>query len=36
MTVVGWPIATIVRGSIVMRDGVLLGRPAGRPVSFDA
>lgn len=36
MTVVGWPVATIVRGNVVMRDGVLLGRPSGRPVAFDA
>lgn len=36
MKVVGWPIATIVRGQLVMRDGALIGAPRGRPVSFDA
>ena len=35
MTVRGWPIATIVRGRVVMRDGALLGQPAGQPVTFD-
>jgi len=34
MEVTGWPIATIIRGDIVMRDGELLGRPAGAPVRF--
>ena len=32
--VVGWPIATIVRGRVVMRDGQLLDQPAGAPVRF--
>jgi len=32
--VTGWPLATIVRGHIVMRDGELVGDPAGRPVRF--
>ncbi len=31
----GWPVATIVGGSVVMRDGQLLGRPIGRPVLFE-
>jgi dihydroorotase len=31
----GWPIATVVRGRVVMRDGQLLGSPAGQPVAFD-
>ncbi|MEW5740292.1 MAG: dihydroorotase [Myxococcota bacterium] len=35
MAVTGWPIATIVRGRVVMRDGALVGAPAGHPVSFD-
>ena len=35
MTVRGWPVATIVRGQVVMRDGGLLGKPSGRPVTFD-
>ncbi|MEE2711638.1 MAG: dihydroorotase [Planctomycetota bacterium] len=30
----GWPVATIVRGSVVMRDGELLGAPIGRPARF--
>jgi dihydroorotase len=34
MEVTGWPMATIIRGSIVMRDGDLLGRPDGAPVRF--
>jgi len=34
MTVTGWPIATIVRGRIVMHDGQLLGDPAGALVTF--
>ena len=33
-TVTGWPMATIIRGSIVMRDGELPGEPAGKPVRF--
>jgi dihydroorotase len=35
MTVTGWPVATIVRGRLVMRDGALVGKkPIGRPVRF--
>ena len=34
MEVTGWPIATIIRGLIVMRDDELLGRPEGAPVRF--
>lgn len=30
----GWPIATILDGRVVMRDGELVGAPAGRPLSF--
>ena len=33
-TVTGWPVATIIRGRAVMRDGALIGEPAGRPVRF--
>ncbi len=33
--VTGWPIATIVRGQIVMRDGAVLGVPSGRLAEFD-
>ncbi|MDA8232151.1 MAG: dihydroorotase [Magnetospirillum sp.] len=32
--VVGWPVATLVRGRTVMRDGQLLGAAAGKPVRF--
>jgi dihydroorotase len=32
--VTGWPVATIVRGRTVMRDGQLLGAPVGEPVRF--
>lgn len=31
----GWPMATVVRGQFVMRDGALVGAPAGQPMSFD-
>ena len=34
MRVRGWPIATVVRGRMVMRDDELLGPPQGRPVAF--
>ena len=34
MTVTGWPLATIVRGRVVMRDGALQGEPAGAPLRF--
>jgi len=34
MTVTGWPMATVVRGNVVMRDGEVLGAPLGRLVSF--
>jgi dihydroorotase len=30
----GWPIATVIRGQVVMRDGHLLGQPAGQPLRF--
>jgi dihydroorotase len=30
----GWPMATIVRGRVVMRDGQLIGSAHGRPVRF--
>ena len=33
--VTGWPVATIVRGQIVMRDDAVLGTPAGRLAGFD-
>jgi len=34
MTVTGWPIATIVRGQVVMRDDQLVGEPVGGLVRF--
>ncbi len=34
MSVTGWPIATVLRGHIVMRDGQVLGEPHGRPLHF--
>jgi dihydroorotase len=34
MTVTGWPVATVIRGRIVMREAELLGEPAGAPVEF--
>jgi dihydroorotase len=32
--VTGWPMATVVRGRVVMRDAELQGDPAGAPVRF--
>ena len=32
--VTGWPMATIVRGNVVMRDDEVLGEPLGRLVTF--
>jgi dihydroorotase len=34
VTVTGWPVATVVRGNLVMRDGEILGPPAGKPIRF--
>lgn len=34
MTVQGWPVGTIIRGDVVMRDSALIGAPRGRPVRF--
>jgi dihydroorotase len=34
MQVTGWPVATIVRGKIVMRDDEVLGAPSGKLVKF--
>ena len=34
MRVTGWPVATIVRGHVAMRDGEVLGAPMGRLVPF--
>lgn len=34
MRVTGWPMATIIRGRIVMREDTLIGDAAGKPVRF--
>jgi dihydroorotase len=35
MTVTGWPVMTVIRGQLVMREGSLPGqKPRGRPVRF--
>ena len=34
METVGWPVATILRGRVVMRDGALTGMPEGCPLRF--
>ncbi len=34
-TVTGWPMATIVRGNSVMRDGALVGSGLGKPIHFE-
>ena len=34
MTTTGWPVATIIRGHIVMRNGTLVTAGAGAPVRF--
>lgn len=34
MTTTGWPVATILRGAIVMREGALVGTPNGQPLRF--
>ena len=34
MRVTGWPVATVVRGRMVMREDELLGPPRGEPVRF--
>lgn len=33
-TVTGWPIATIIRGQVVMQDDEVIGQPVGAPVRF--
>jgi dihydroorotase len=35
LSVQGWPVATIVRGRVVMQDGALVGTPQGLPMAFD-
>ena len=34
MAVTGWPVATVVRGRVAMRDDEVLGSPSGRLVAF--
>jgi len=34
MTVTGWPMMTVIRGELVMRDGTLLGAARGTPMRF--
>ena len=34
MMAAGWPIATVIRGNVVMREDQVLGRPAGVPLEF--
>jgi dihydroorotase len=31
----GWPVATVVRGKLVMRDGDLFNAPSGNLVTFE-
>jgi len=30
----GWPVGTMVRGTMIMRDGEVIGAPKGRAVRF--
>jgi dihydroorotase len=34
LSVTGWPVATILRGRIVMREDELIGKPTGAPLRF--
>jgi dihydroorotase len=34
-TVTGWPVMTILRGQVVMRDGALVGAPSGQALRFE-
>jgi dihydroorotase len=34
MTTTGWPMATLIRGKVVMRDGALVAPASGEPVRF--
>ena len=34
MNITGWPVGTIIRGNVVMRDGELAYAPVGEPVRF--
>lgn len=35
MEVKGWPVATLLRGQVVMLDGAIMPGPAGEPVAFN-
>ena len=35
MKVKGWPIMTIIRGNMVMREGEVDQEPSGRPINFN-
>ena len=35
MAIKGWPMATIIRGAVVMREDEVLGAPIGKPVAFN-
>jgi dihydroorotase len=34
MAVTGWPIHTVIRGQVVVRDGQLMGLPQGDMIRF--
>ena len=34
MDIIGWPMGTIIRGNVVMRDGEIAAEPIGKPVKF--
>lgn len=34
MAVTGWPIATIIRGQVIMKDDEVFGQPIGVPTRF--
>jgi dihydroorotase len=33
--VTGWPVATVLRGRVVMREGEVIGEPSGQPLRFN-
>jgi dihydroorotase len=35
MQVTGWPVATVVRGQVAMREDAVIGVPIGRPAIFE-
>jgi dihydroorotase len=36
LNVKGWPVMTVIRGHMVMREGQVLGQPVGKPVLFSS